>query len=125
MGACLSGLHSMLRHRLGSFAQIRKSSSVNSKPYNPRDVSYGNTIYALATPKGRAGIAVIRVSGTAVTDISQKMIQSKRPSLQHSMMRYCKIFDPRDGELIDKGMCVLFKGYTSAPTSSKLCSNLM
>ena len=69
-----------------------------------------HTIYALATPKGRAGVAVIRVSGEAVPDVCSRMVRFKGAPLRHSVMKRCEVVDSKRGYMIDDGMCVLFEG---------------
>ena len=65
-------------------------------------------IAALATPPGRAALAVIRVSGTGAFDIAQKIIsnfRSDRPRLA-TLAR----FETPDHQLIDRGVYTAFPG---------------
>jgi tRNA modification GTPase len=68
--------------------------------YNPE------TIVAEATPKGRAGVAVIRLSGLSALAIAEKIIGQSLP-LRHAI--YARFFAP-DGALIDQGIALYFKG---------------
>lgn len=72
--------------------------------------SGGDTIVALATAPGRAGIAVIRLSGPsamgAVAALTSRIPASRRMS--RALLR-----DPRDGEALDDAMVVVFPGPAS------------
>lgn len=68
-----------------------------------------DTIVALATPPGRGGIGVIRVSGPASTQVALAMVgQLLRPRHAH----YLPIFD-HTGAQIDQGIILLFPGPNS------------
>lgn len=68
------------------------------------------TIYALATAPGKAGVAVIRVSGPAVKEVYSHMIQKDPSRLKARSMQRCAIVDPQTKELLDDGMYVYFAG---------------
>ncbi len=63
-----------------------------------------DTIVARATPPGRGGIAVIRVSGPLVGDIAASML-GEAPEPRHAELRN---FVDASGELIDSGIALLF-----------------
>ena len=63
-----------------------------------------HTIYALSSGKGRAGVAVIRVSGPKAGDVIDQLTGS-RPVPRQAMVR--KILGA-DGELIDRGLILWF-----------------
>ncbi|MDP6896798.1 MAG: tRNA uridine-5-carboxymethylaminomethyl(34) synthesis GTPase MnmE, partial [Rhodospirillales bacterium] len=65
------------------------------------------TIYALSSGRGRAGIAVIRLSGPAAWASAGAMIG--RPPLDRRAMR-CAVTDPESGEVLDDGLCLGFRG---------------
>ncbi len=65
------------------------------------------TIYALSSGRGRAGIAVIRLSGPAAWASAVAMIG--RPPLDRRAMR-CAVIDPESGEVLDDGLCLGFRG---------------
>ena len=69
------------------------------------------TIYALATPPGKGGVAVIRVSGPAAT-ASLSALTPAAP-LVPRQARFCKIIDPVSRETIDRGLVLYFKGPAS------------
>jgi tRNA modification GTPase len=63
-----------------------------------------DTIVATATPTGRGGIAVVRVSGPLVQTISQTLLK-KNLSPRHATLSY--FFDDQD-QIIDEGIAILF-----------------
>lgn len=69
-----------------------------------------DTIYALSTAQGRAGIAVIRVSGPACLDVYQKLCPSKQlPKPRYAAVR--TLYDPRHPDaanILDSGALVLY-----------------
>ncbi len=68
-----------------------------------------DTIVALATPPGRGGVAVVRVSGPRVPELA-RALTGKRLALRTA--RYTAFFDA-DGQPIDHGMALYF----AAPAS--------
>lgn len=68
------------------------------------------TIFALSTALGRAGIAVIRVSGPLVRHIAQSLIgRTPAPRVAH----FTGICDPGTQSLIDHGLILFFPGPSS------------
>ena len=59
------------------------------------------TIFALSTAPGRAGIAVVRVSGPAAGDLIDALAPP-RPKKRTAALR--RIRDPLSGETIDEGL---------------------
>ncbi|KIJ70366.1 hypothetical protein HYDPIDRAFT_23478 [Hydnomerulius pinastri MD-312] len=83
------------------------------------------TIYALSTPPGKAGVAVIRVSGPdalrvwhAVTRGIQRRVASKKPAPWVAELR--EVIDPVTGEKLDDGLVLFFKGPKSFTTEDVL-----
>ncbi len=66
----------------------------------------GRTIVARATPPGRAGIAILRLSGPACRDIAHSML-GRLPSPR--VAEYREIHTG-DGSLLDRGIVILFPG---------------
>ena len=78
------------------------------------------TVYALSTPPGRAGVAVIRISGPNALDVYHSMVNTssnmhperKRravvPKPWH--LERCSILDAQLQETLDDGLAVFFKG---------------
>ncbi|CAL1702025.1 unnamed protein product [Somion occarium] len=72
------------------------------------------TIYALSTPPGKAGIAVIRISGPDALRLWRSVVQlkkTKQESLPEPWKFYrCRVVHPESGEVLDEGLAVYFKG---------------
>ncbi|MEX0739876.1 MAG: tRNA uridine-5-carboxymethylaminomethyl(34) synthesis GTPase MnmE [Pseudohongiella sp.] len=68
-----------------------------------------DTICALATPPGRSGVGIVRVSGPACLDIAEAILHFQpTPRYAH----YCPFHDST-GELIDQGIALYFPGPNS------------
>lgn len=63
-----------------------------------------DTIAAIATPSGRGGIGVIRISGPAAHSIASGLL-GKAPSPRHAALR---VFRDAQGEMIDGGLALYF-----------------
>jgi len=70
-----------------------------------------DTIYALATPPGKGGVAVIRVSGNRTRTSLMAITDSENLSPRQAMFR--KIIDPVSHETIDRGLVIFFQGPAS------------
>lgn len=75
------------------------------------------TIYALSTPPGKAGIAVIRISGPDALDLWRSMVsiysrkgKGRELDPEPWKMYRCDVSHPKNGELLDTGLAVYFKG---------------
>lgn len=64
------------------------------------------TIFALSTPPGRSGIAVIRVSGPAAGVALEAVTGAGRPTPR--LARLVSFSDPESGEPIDRGLALWF-----------------
>ncbi|MGH8183725.1 MAG: tRNA uridine-5-carboxymethylaminomethyl(34) synthesis GTPase MnmE [Rhodanobacteraceae bacterium] len=62
------------------------------------------TIVAIATPAGRGGIGVVRISGSAVCAIAHALCGAQPAPRQARLTR----FDDADGALIDRGLALFF-----------------
>ena len=76
-----------------------------------------STIYALSTPPGKAGVAVIRVSGPEVLRVWRNMVSLRstkgkdKETLPEPWKMYrCDVVHPNMKELLDSGLAVYFKG---------------
>ena len=67
------------------------------------------TIVAIATPPGNGGVGIIRISGTNVTEIAQKIL-NKPLKARHAI--YSAFLD-EDNSVIDSGVCLYFPGPAS------------
>lgn len=66
------------------------------------------TIYALSSAGGRAGVAVIRVSGGLTSTIVERLTGKPRPRPREAVLR--QLADPRTGEALDRALVLYFQG---------------
>ena len=69
----------------------------------------GDTIAAIATPAGRGGIGVVRLSGPRVPAIAQEIL-GELPTPRRAALR---IFRDANGEMLDGGLALYFPAPTS------------
>ena len=80
----------------------------------PSDEVSRETIAAIATPAGRGGIGVVRLSGTGVPEIAKKILGGL-PRRRHATLA---VFRDARGERIDEGIALYFAAphsYTGEP----------
>ncbi|KAJ7499320.1 tRNA modification GTPase TrmE [Mycena latifolia] len=77
-----------------------------------------STIYALSTPPGKAGVAVVRVSGPNALNVWTELVKQRAP-VPWKMER-CRILHPETREQLDDGLAVFFKGPRSFTTEDVL-----
>lgn len=70
-----------------------------------------DTIFAPATGFGRAGIAVIRVSGPRSRDVLASLTGGRVPEARRASVR--RLLDPSDGELLDEALVLWLPGPAS------------
>lgn len=73
-----------------------------------------DTIAAVATPSGRGGIGIVRVSGPLAAGIAEKLVGRVPPA---RMASYAAVRDA-DGRVVDRGIALYFPGphsYTGEP----------
>ena len=72
-----------------------------------------NTIVALATPTGRSGIGVIRLSGSHSLSIAKKLTNDENfdPKPRYATLK--KIYDLTTGEILDETLVTFFKSPNS------------
>ncbi len=68
-----------------------------------------DTIIALATPMGRSGIAVIRLSGQTSLDIARKFVRDENFAPQPRFATLQKIYDPETSDIIDETIITYFQ----------------
>ncbi len=68
-----------------------------------------DTIVALATPPGKGGVGIVRVSGPAVNQIAQTILGTLP---NHRVAKYLKFKDSKD-EVIDQGLAIRFEAPNS------------
>lgn len=95
-----------------------------------RAPSQNQTIYALSTPPGKGGVAVVRVSGPDVEAVWKnvvrpvsKTLSKQRAGLPRSNYLYrCHVVDSEGSEeILDDGLAVFFQG---APKSFFLSTSI-
>jgi tRNA modification GTPase len=69
------------------------------------------TIYALSTAPGRAGIAVVRISGKAAARTLEALCAGKVPAPRVAALRALR--DPSSGEVLDRGLVLWLPGPAS------------
>tara|TARA_Y100001935_G_scaffold234346_1_gene217491 strand:- start:227 stop:1558 length:1332 start_codon:yes stop_codon:yes gene_type:complete len=69
------------------------------------------TVYALSSGPGISGVAVIRISGVKTEEIILAMTNGNLPAVRRATLR--KIINPKNGQLIDEGLVILFKNPNS------------
>jgi tRNA modification GTPase len=69
------------------------------------------TIYALSTAPGRAGIAVVRISGKAAGETLLALCAGKLPPPRAAALR--TLHDPGSGEVLDRALVLWFPGPAS------------
>jgi len=72
-----------------------------------------NTIVALATPLGRSGIGVIRLSGIDSLEIIRKLIREENFSPKPRFASLKKIYDLESKEILDEALITYFKAPNS------------
>lgn len=69
----------------------------------------GDTIVAVATPPGRGGIGIVRISGVCVPDLARAIV-GRLPAPRQATLA---VFRGLDGEPIDRGIVLYFPGPAS------------
>jgi len=69
-------------------------------------VAQNETIFALASGQGRAGVAVIRISGPNAAHALSSMLNKSLPAPRTA--RLSRLFDPRSGETLDDALVLWF-----------------
>jgi tRNA modification GTPase len=68
-----------------------------------------DTIAAIATPPGRGGVGMVRVSGSLVPSIASEVL-GNLPEPRHAALR---VFRDADGQMLDSGLALYFPGPNS------------
>lgn len=79
------------------------SAAIQGIPMNDVFAS-GDTIVAIATPPGRGGIGILRLSGPGVGDIARGMLGD----VPQPRLATLRIFQDSEGEMIDGGLALYF-----------------
>lgn len=70
------------------------------------------TIYALSSPPGKGGVAVLRVSGPQALN-SYHTLTKRKKALEPRRAVYCRMTHPATGEMIDRGLAIYFQAPAS------------
>lgn len=73
------------------------------------------TIYALSTPPGKGGVAIVRVSGPDALHVWNRMVRSHNADKPITnpkpwKVQRCRIVHPENESLIDDGLAIYFRG---------------
>jgi tRNA modification GTPase len=79
---------------------------------DPHVVYQNETIVAIATPLGRGGIGIVRLSGPEAARIAEPMLRLRNP-LAHAHARFGDLLDPETQEKLDEAVITFF----AAPNS--------
>src|SRR3984957_3309959 len=74
---------------------------------DPRVVYQNETIVAVATPPGRGGIGIVRLSGPEASRIAQPMLRLRNP-LAHAQARFADVVDLESQERLDEAVVTYF-----------------
>ena len=68
--------------------------------------TFEETIFALASARGKAGVSVVRVSGKKAGDLILHLTGEELPTARRATLR--TLVDPLDGSMIDKALLIWF-----------------
>ncbi len=71
------------------------------------NIDNSETIVAIATARGEGSIAIIRLSGSQSLEIAYRI--SKNQNLKPRYATLCKLYDTKDGFVIDEAIVIYFK----------------
>ena len=74
----------------------------------PATATAGDTIFALSSGAGVAGVAVIRISGRGATQVFGSMIRGERPPARTAQLTV--LYEPGDAEPLDQALVLWFPG---------------
>ncbi|KAJ3811279.1 hypothetical protein F5876DRAFT_39986 [Lentinula aff. lateritia] len=103
---------SQRRATIGEISLNRTRSQICTRSHSSLVLSDAQrrTIYALSTPMGKAGVAVIRISGPDALKVWKSIIKTAAQRLPDPWkFQRCKIVHPERQEVLDDGLAVFFK----------------
>ncbi|KAJ7067919.1 hypothetical protein C8F01DRAFT_979742 [Mycena amicta] len=114
-----STLHTHHQHRL---AILPSGPQRSLHEYIPRlSDAQRSTIYALSTPPGKAGVAVVRVSGPGTLQVWRQVVRKPSRTIPEPWrMERCQIVHPNTGDALDDGLAVYFRAPKSFTTEDVL-----
>jgi tRNA modification GTPase len=80
-----------------------------------RQITFSDTIVALSTPRGYAGMGVVRVSGLDAVSILTRIFRARGGNAEFPDRTaiYGRIVHPDDGRVLDDGMALVMRGPAS------------
>ncbi len=87
-------------------------------------MTHGDTIVAIATPPGRGGIGLVRLSGPRAIAAAQANLRYARPRLEAQRATLGELIDPASGKTLDQVMVTLFRAphsYTGEDVAEVAC----
>jgi len=69
-----------------------------------------DTIVAVATPPGRGGLGVVRLSGSRAAEITTSLIRFSKSSLETQRATLGEFCDPEGGKILDQVVVTCFRG---------------
>ena len=75
---------------------------------DPHVVYQNETIVAIATPPGRGGIGIVRLSGPEAARIAEPMLRLRNP-LVHAQARFADLLDLDTQETLDEAVVTYFR----------------
>src|ERR1700677_4597704 len=74
---------------------------------DPHVFYQNDPIVAVATPPGRGGIGIVRLSGPEATRIAQPMLRLRNP-MAHAQARFADVLDVETQEKLDEAVVTFF-----------------
>ncbi|MGC6512232.1 MAG: tRNA uridine-5-carboxymethylaminomethyl(34) synthesis GTPase MnmE [Parvibaculales bacterium] len=74
-------------------------------------MDHDSTIFALSTPRGRGGVAVIRMSGMKTQQAIELITKKPAPAARLASVR--GVYNPASGDLVDEALVLFFSGPNS------------
>src|SRR5258708_39940005 len=79
---------------------------------DPHLVYQNETIVAVATPPGRGGVGIVRLSGPEATGFAEPMLRLRNP-LAHAQARFADLLDLDTQEKLDEAVVTFFAAANS------------
>lgn len=108
--------HRLQTRNISRFPKAVLKAPLSLSALLPLSEAQKRTIYALSTPSGTAGVAVIRISGPEALNVWNSVVlrsSDKRTAPVPWKLERCHIVHPSTGQKLDDGLAVFFKGKKS------------
>jgi tRNA modification GTPase len=76
---------------------------------SPDPMTHDDTIVAVATPPGRGGLGVVRLSGSQAVEITSSLIRFTKSPLQTQRATLGEFCDPQSGKVLDQVVVTCFR----------------